>query len=299
MNTPVLTAEGIGLQKISPSQLDSYETCPLLFYYQNWLGLKLKEDKLHMDFGNAIHEAVGTIYVQYDDNFGGAWSGASFKRVEERFLDKWRLSNVPQASFDAFMETRAGKDSGYTSNKQLYEAMKEDGLIMLKSYWDQKEQFLIDYGYDFSDFEEYARVEMKNPENPKEVLPIPLSMRLDARTRKRDKIVDFKTSKNKYDEAESRKKIQGQCYLFAELMQTGKMIYDFDYIVFRKNLKKENRIEIVQLHYDEADMVAFFYRVQSILARISNREFDRPTSGHPNYCDCWEFQKALSITNNN
>lgn len=298
MNSPSLTAQGIGMQKISPSQLDSYEACPLLFYYQSWLGLKLKEDKLHMDFGNAIHGALETLYVQYDNHFGGAWSGASFQRVEDSFLDKWRPSHVPQFSFDAFLETKAGRESGFKTAKDLYDSMKEDGIIMLKSYWKEKERMLVEYRHDLVDFEEYARVELINPDNKNEKLPIPLSMRIDARNRNRDKIVDFKTSKGKYDETESRKKIQGQCYLFAELMQTGKMIYDFDYIVLRKGLKSEDRIQVVELHYDEADMIAFYYRVQAILARISQREFVRPSQGHASFCDCWEFENALSINNN-
>lgn len=290
-----LTKEMIGLEKISPSQLDCYEQCPKLFYYQNWLGLQLTQDKMHMDFGTAIHHAIEYIFVQYDNNFGGAWMAADFQKVEDAFCAKWRQYQVSDISFTNFMNTRAGKESGFTSKEELYNHMREDGLAMLKSYWDEKERLLVEYEHDFTEFEIPLKVEMVNPTDPEDKLPIPLSMRIDAVNRNRTKTVDFKTSGSKYDEAEARKKIQGQCYVFGQLMAIGKFIGKFDYIILRKNLKSTNRIEVVQLEYDEADMLSFFERVRSVLVKISNREFSRPVVGHQNWCDCYKYEEALLV----
>jgi hypothetical protein len=295
MTEKLLTAENIGLEKISPSMLNCYEECPRLFYYQNWLGLKLDEDKLHMDFGNAIHETIGYIHVMYDTNFGGGWIGQTFEQIEKYFSHKWTISKVPESTFEKYMQTKAGKESGFKDRKDLFKYFYNDGIAMLQSYWDNKERLLTEYNHDWSDFEQYMKIEMHNPENPSDKLPIPLSMRLDARNRTRTKIGDFKTSSSKYDEVETRKKIQGQCYLFANLMATNQMIKKFDYIVLRKGLKSADRIEVVQLEYDEADMVAFYFRVKNILLRIANREFDAPMVGHPPYCQCRKYEEALSV----
>lgn len=291
----IITKENIGMEKISPSALDCYEQCPKLFYYQYWLGLKIDEDKLHLDFGTAIHEAIGMIYLQYDDNFKGGWCAASFDRVENKFLEHWRQSHVKESSFENFKKTKAGQESEINTKEDLYEQMKEDGIKILKSYWSEKEKLLVEHGHDLSDFEMYLKVEMHDPDNPEDKLPIPLSMRLDAITRKADKIVDFKTSKGKYDTIESRNKIQGLCYLFGYLMNAGKLIKLFDYIVLRKNLKSDDRIEVVNLQYDEADMKSFYQRVRSILVKIKNREFSSPLTGHSSWCRCREYDKLLDV----
>lgn len=295
IDTSSLTAQTIGLEKFSPSILGTYEDCPRLFYYQNWLGLKLDEDRLHLDFGNAIHEAINQVYLEYDDNFGGAWSAGDFEKVKERFLMYWKQSNVPEETFTKFMSTAAGSESGFTKKEDLYEDFKEDGLIMLKAYWDKKEILLVEYGHDLVDFELYKKQILFNPLNDTEKLPIPASYRIDARNRDNTKTVDFKTSKSKYNLEETRKKIQGQLYLLGQWCETGKFCGEFDYTVLRKGLKTDDRIEVVRLVYDEADLVACFYRIQAILAKIANREFDRPSRGHANYCQCIKFEEALRI----
>ena len=290
-----LTKDNIGLEKISPSALSAFEECPRLFYYQNWLGLQLDQDKLHLDFGNAIHSAIKTLYLEYDNHFGGGWSAGSFKPVHTKFLENWRQIHVSEESFQNFMNTRAGKESEFTNKEELYNYMRADGIAMLKSYWEEKERMLIEYNHDLTDFELYRKIEMHNPEDPKDKLPIPLSMRLDAMNRDKTKIIDFKTSKSKYDEVETRKKIQGQCYLFAHLMDTGEFISKFDYIVLRKSLKSPDRIEVVQLEYDMADMLAFYMRVKAILTKIAMRQFDRPVLAHAEWCNCLKYEEALNV----
>jgi hypothetical protein len=300
MNHTKLTKEMIGMEKISPSALECFEGCPKLFYYRNWLGLSLEQDKRHMDFGTAIHNAIGTIYSLYDNSFGGGWEPEEFEnrgieKVEDAFLSEWREYKITEQSFQNYLKTRAGKESGYTNKKQLYDEMAKDGLAILHSYWKEKDRMLAEYEHDLTEFEIAMKIDMVNPTNGEDKLPIPLSLRIDAVNRNRTKTVDFKTSGSKYDEAESRKKIQGQCYVFAQLMTKGKLIGKFDYIVLRKGLKTDDRIQVVQLEYDEADMLAFYERVRSILQKIANREFNRPLVGHSIWCDCKKYEEALLV----
>ena len=300
MSNKQLTKEQVGLEKISPSALDVYEGCPKLFYYQYWLGLALEQDKRHMDFGSAIHHAIEVIYSQYDDHFGGGWEQADYRgigwqTVEDAFLSHWRQHHVTDKSFAKFKETKAGQASPISSKEELYEHMKEDGLVMLKSYWKEKDRLLSEYEHDLSEFEIPLKVEMVNPTDAEDKLPVLLSMRIDARNRTRTRQVDFKTSGSSYNPDETRKKIQGQCYVFGTWMATGKPIGKFDYIILRKGLKSEDRIEVVQLEYDGADMLAFFERVRSILQKIANREFGRPSMGHNQWCDCYKYEEALLV----
>ena len=284
-----LTAKQIGLDRISPSMLDSYETCPRLFYYRDWLKLQIDQDKIHMDYGTAIHNSIATIYLEYDNHFGGAWQAGDFKKVLATFSQNWKQSNVSQSSYEKVMSTNFGKEMGFNNKESLYEYMNDDGIKILESYWNEKENLLVRHGIDLVDFEIPMRVPMVNPSNPKEQLPIPLSLRIDSETRDKKKGVDFKTSKGKYDPVETRRKIQGQCYCFA------KGYREFDYIILRKDLKSDDRIEIVSLTYDEADMQAFYHRVKAILANISQRNFDRPNRGHMGWCDCFKYEELLSV----
>jgi hypothetical protein len=295
MSKNTLTEEKIGLDRISPSGLDCYEQCPKLFYYTNWLGLRLDQDLRHMDFGTAIHEALGQVYTEYDQHFGGGWIAGDFENVKKCFLQHWKKSSVTQLSFDNFKNSAKGREADILTPLELYEYMKEDGLVMLQSYWDNKERLLVEYGHDLAEFEIADRVPMHNPADPKDKLPIPLSLRVDAINRDRTVFVDFKTSGSKYNPEETRKKIQGQCYLFWNLMKTGNFVGRFDYSVLRKELKSPDRIEVVQLEYDEADMVALYIRIKSILQKIANREFNAPLKGHSPWCQCKEFEEKLKI----
>ncbi len=293
----VLTAEKIGLKSISPSKMQSYEDCPLAFYYQHWLGLQLEQDKLHLDFGNAVQDSIEIIYSMYDNNFGGGWSacGDRLEEVESFFLKAWKNYGVSEESFAKFLTTKAGKESGYTNKSELYEEFKEDGLAILRSYWKEKEHLLVEHGLDITETEIKLWVDMHNPADPTDKLPIPFSGRIDFKTRDDKKLGDFKTSKGSWTEKDSAKKIQAKAYAFAWLMKTGNLIKDFDYVILRKGLVREDRVQVVNLRVDEADMVEFYYRVKSILLKISNREFPRGSMGHQNFCDCYKFEKALSL----
>lgn len=298
-----LTKEAIGIEKdrITPTMLQTYLDCPLNFYYQCWLGLKLgDDDRMHMEFGNAVQRAVEMIYVLYDNHFGGAWEAekGSFDKVEKVFKQAWTKFHVPEESFQKFMNTKAGKESGFTNKQELYEEMYNDGIAILKSYWNDKEMLITKYELDLNEFEIMVKVDMINPadETGTEKLPIPISGRIDAKNRTSTKLIDFKTSKGAYNEEKSRLLMQCRAYPFMWLMKHGVFIPKFDYIVLRKGLKSEDRVQIISLEFDEADMLQFYIQVKSILQSIANREFSRPRSGHASFCDCYKFEKLLTIT---
>lgn len=290
------TQEYLGMDRFSPSQLDMYEGCPKLFYYRTFLGLKLDEDSRHFAFGTAIHAALENLYIQYDDNFGGAWEGASKQQFLDKFNEKFKIHHIGDDEFKRFLSTKKGKESGFTKKEQLFNYMRNDGLNMLNEYWDKKEWLLTEFGADFESVEEYMRIPVFNPLDKSEVLPIPMSLRMDAIKRNRGDVVDFKTSGGRYSEKEASEKIQGQCYSFALFAEDGKP-RNVDYIVLLKDRKRDgDRIQVVQLKYDIDDLAAWFQRVKSILQRIANREFAAPSIGHNPWCDCKKFDELLDIS---
>lgn len=295
-----LTKESLGIPKdrITPTMLQTYVDCPLLFYYACWLELKLgDDDRMHMEFGNAVQRAVEAIYALYDNNFGGAWEAEKngFEKIEKVFKREWTPNQVPEKSFQKFMSTKAGKESGFTKREQLFQEMYDDGIAILKSYWNDKEFLITHYDLDLDEFEIMVKVDMVNPADPSDRLPIPISGRIDAKNRESTKLIDFKTSKGSYNEEKSRLLMQCRAYPFMWKMKHDVFIPEFDYIVLRKGLKSEDRVQIVSLKFDEADMLQFYIQVKSILQSIANREFARPRSGHANFCDCYKYEELLTI----
>ena len=272
-----LTKEQIGLDKITPSGISLYESCPKAFFYSNWLGLQLPQAMRHLNFGKAIHAAIDNIYNQYTAD--GGWSLAELSLAKKNFLQEWQPSSISEEDFKTVAE-----------RLECYEAMKIDGLDLVEAYWDTKELLLAD-GIDVTQVEIPIRIPLKHPTTD-EVLPVIISGRLDGLTDS-GRIVEFKTSSAKYDEMETRNKPQGLSYSYLYYMTRHKLPAGLDYIVLLKGRKKQ-RIQHIKIQHDESDIIAFFERVRVVLQKIANREFDRPKIGHARYCDCEKFEAALS-----
>ena len=254
-----------------------------------------------MDFGNAVQDSIEIIYSFYDYQFGNGWEAEKHRlpEVEKYFLKQWTIHNVPEDTFKKYMKTKAGRESGYTKREQLYEEFKNDGLAILRSYWKEKELLIVEHGIDIDQTEVKLWVDMHNPVDPSDKLPIPLSGRIDYVTRQTEtvkrKLGDFKTSKGSLNAKDMVKKIQCKAYPFGWLMLHGEFLADFDYVVLRKGLVSEDRIQVVPLHFDESDMLEFYIRVKSILLRIANREFPRGQIGHQSFCDCYKYEELLKV----
>lgn len=284
-----LTKEMIGMEKISPSALMTYLECPRLFYYRYWLGLKIPDtDKRHLAFGTAFHSALENIYNQYDDNFKSGWEYAEVGVAIDTFEEHFKINMITDEEWE---RVRKQKTNKHQSKQELFNYMLKNGKDMIRHYWKEKEYLLTEYGIDVIESEIPMNIKMCNPSNPEEYLPIPLSLRIDALTRKKKKIVEFKTSAGLYNEKETREKIQGRAYVFAMLM-TEKEIKPVDYIVCLKD-KREN--QVIHLNYDMADMQKFYHEIESILQKIANREFGYGKVAGFNRRDVEAYDRALGL----
>lgn len=284
----------IGLHRITPSMLMSYTECPKLFYYRDWLGIKIPQDERHLNFGTSIHEAIDTMYAIYDRNFGNGWDGQIFETVEKSFLSKWKKYPISKEEYDRFALTKKGFESGISDEKELHKMMEEDGLLMLRDLWDEKEVLLAEYDLDVSETELPMKMPLINPINPEEQLPIPISMRIDGRTV--DGVtVEFKTSGGKYNEEDTRNKLQGRSYAFESFQNYKNDNPRVIYVVLLKNRATGSRVQVIDLQYDRSDMESYYEEVNVILQKIANREFEAPIKGHAPYCECMKYEKLLNV----
>jgi hypothetical protein len=259
----------IGLKRISPSMLQEYQACPLLFYYRSWLGLKLEDVQVHFAFGTAIHLAIDALYEGRNED--GSWT---LRIAGDNAVEIFKKNFVysPQLGVDMVK----------------YEEMLADGVVIVQEYWDNKE-ILLANGVDPVAFEIPGKDFVCNPET-KEPLPIPLSYRLDC-IGKNHTVVEFKTSSAPYDNFETRARPQSLCYIWAYYHKYG-VIPVLHYVVMLKKRKKD-KIQHLWFRYEMADILAFDAEVRATLDKIKNREFSKPLKGHNKWCDCRKFEEAL------
>lgn len=264
----MITKKEIGLEKISPSMLTEYANCPRLFYYRSWLGIKLPQSMVHLDFGTAIHAAIDLMYE--GRNPDGTWPPGE---------------KAAHKALDIFNEKFTRKSC---ESDEQFETMKQDGFQILKEYWNEKE-VLLARGVDPLQFEIPGKDVLLNPVT-KEPLPIPLSYRLDA-ILKDHGVGEFKTSSSYYDPFEVRSRPQSMCYVWAYYQKYG-VIPKLHYVVMLKKRKKD-KLQYLCFTYEISDILSFDADVRVTLEKIANREFDKPAVGHPRFCDCKKYEEAL------
>lgn len=267
----------LGITRISPSMLMEYESCPKLFYYRSWLGLQLPQPQRHLKFGSAIHLAIDNIYEQFDEK--DKWKLADKTIPKKIFKKNWTVSCIGDDEFKTLQE-----------RTDCFDEMLEDGLEIIDQFWDRKEE-IYSTGFEPVKFEIPIKRVLKNLKTGK-LFEIPHSMRLDSEA-KRDRIGEFKTSAKEYDPTETKNSLQSLSYAYEKFDRTNTIPW-VDYIVMVKKRKK-NKIQHFTIVYTESDLLSYCERVDTILDRIRNREFEPPPRGHPPWCDCKKFVELLKI----
>jgi hypothetical protein len=258
--------------------LGEYLSCPKLFYYRSFLGLQLPQPQRHLKFGTAIHAAIDNVYEQMDKDT--LWDNAEFNCVKRTFEDNWTIHCISDDDF----KTKEEKE-------KCYQEMYDDGIAMLKSYWNKKEILLAE-GIDIKESEVIVKVPIENIETG-EVLAVPLSCRLDGIT-STEGIAELKTSSTKYDEIQTAQMPQALAYPYAYWKKYGKIPKFLYYIILRKKLQKEDRIQVIKIIPTEQTLLEFYHLVDVVLQKIANREFSK-SANHPRFCDCSRYETALNV----
>lgn len=259
----------LGLNRITPSMLSQYDGCPKLFYYSSWLGIKLPQPVIHFKFGTAIHNAIGLMYTTH-----------SLNKAIESFQNEFTIDCVDAELYKTEAE-RVAK----------YGDMLHDGTLMLQEFSNNIEIFTNLYNIKPIQFELAWKEVLTNPETLDKPLEVPLSCRIDC-IAENHTIVEYKTSAKEYDIFETRASPQALSYAWIYL-QKYKVIPTIHYIVLIKK-RKTNKIQHLKINYDMADLLMFDSKVRSIIENIKNRQFEKPLKGHPFFCECGKYEKALT-----
>jgi CRISPR/Cas system-associated exonuclease Cas4 (RecB family) len=258
----------LGLNRITPSMIAQYDSCPLNFYYSSWLGLKLPQSQMHLKFGTAIHNAIAEL-----------WTKRNLQLGLDMFSAEFILDSLAPEDF----KTEADR-------LQKYGEMLHDGKLILTEFFSQLDKFEKIDNILPESFELPWKEILTNPETNLDPLEVPLSCRVDL-LGKNHHIVDFKTSSAEYDIFEARAMPQMLSYAWIYL-QKYKVIPTIHIIVLIKKRKK-NKIQHLEIVYRMADLLAFNSKVRSILEGIRNHEFKRPLKDHPYFCDCRKYEEIL------
>lgn len=257
------------LDRISPSMLGSYLTCPLAFYYGYIAKIEMPTTKLHLLFGSAIHLAIENMYDGHPN-------------PGQIFADKFKREDLDP--------------EGQLSYQEYFLLGKE----MVKNYLEFHPT--IDKLYSLADGKQEFKFKMplRHPITG-EMTRVPISGILDRITNG-GKIIEYKTSKTKWSADESRFKVQSLLYNLWYYTVHGEIADETLYLVLLKKYKQTSRDEIVQvISYKPTieDLAAAWEEIDFILDKIESGNFERPSHGHKPYCDCYKYENLLNVSTNN
>ena len=255
------------LDRISPSMIGTYLSCPLSFYYGYIAKIQLPTTRIHLSFGSAIHKSIEEMYNGHTN---------------------------PQEVFKAMFKREDLDDEGKAMFGEYYML----GLEMLKNYLEAHPELDAIYGLNSGQSELRFRRFIINPMTG-EPSNVPLSGVVDRLTQNVSNIiVEYKTSKTEWDPSETRFKVQSLLYNLWHYAEHGKIADKTLYIVLLKKHKRTKRDSVMQIiEYVPTieDLTEAWYEMQCILAEIESGKFERPAHGHPRFCDCYKYEALLGI----
>lgn len=253
------------LDRISPSMISSYLSCPLAFYYGYIAKIELPSTRIHLLFGSAVHLAIEAMYNKEPDPF------QTFK--------------------DHFKKEELGPDDAH-----MFAEYYLLGLEMLKNYFEDHKA--LDAVYDLNNGKQEFRFKryILNPITG-EPSSLPISGVLDRIT-DAGRIIEYKTSKTEWNPSETRFKVQSLLYNLWYFSEFGKFAEETLYLVLlkkRKSTKRDKTLQIIPYKPTIDELAGMWYEVECIIAEIEAGHFDKPKTGHPNYCDCRKYEELLGI----
>lgn len=253
------------LNRISPSMVGNYLGCPLSFYYGYIAKIEIPQTRLHLLFGSAVHAAIEEMYDGDKD---------------------------PHDVFASIFKREDLDPEGQQSFSEYYMLGKE----MLKNYMEDHVSLNKLYNLDKGTSEFKFKIPIVNPLTG-QMSRVPLSGIVDRIT-DNGKIIEYKTSKTKWKVDETRFKVQSLLYNLWYYTVHGKIADETLYIVLLKKYRQTKRDEVIQvISYKPTleDLAGAWEEVDFLLEKIESGHFERPRYGHPNYCDCYKYERFLGI----
>jgi len=257
------------LDRISPSMVADYMSCPLCFYYRYIAKIRLPQKQIHLLFGSAIHLGIEHIY----DN-----------------------SDPYEPFIKAFDINRLNDDE-----KEMHVEYLGLGQEMLKNY--QSEHPLLNELFNLhgGESEKYFRRKLINPMTGEES-SLPYAGKIDRLT---TNIIEYKTAGKKWNPDDVPFKVQTLIYNLWFYSEFGYLPDETVYIILLKKYKKvelktktkiNQTIQVLTNHCTLNDLASIFDEVELILDKINKGQFERPRGGwHPVWCDCYKFEEILAL----
>jgi len=261
------------LDRISPSALGVYLSCPLAFYYKFIAKIQTPEMNLHFLFGTSVHKVVEEM--SNGDPDPAHWFNDTFK--EEELNDTIRDANG-KTSRDRYHE---------------YRLLGED---MVKNYIALQPTLNNIYKLDGGQAEQYFRKQLVNPITG-ELSRIPVSGILDKYLAG-NRVLEYKTSAKPWSKEETRFKIQSRIYSLFAFTETGKIPEEVLYFILLKKFKKTSRdktLQVIRYKPTIEDLAEAWEELDTVLDQIEHGHFERPNEYHPPYCDCYKVEKMLGL----
>jgi CRISPR/Cas system-associated exonuclease Cas4 (RecB family) len=253
------------LDRISPSMVGVYLSCPLAFYYKFIAKIQIPDVNLHLLFGTSIHKVIEEM-SKGDDN-PARWFDLTFKYED--------LDDVSKLRYNEF------KFLGNDMVKNLLEIYPTINGI---------------YNLEGGLPEHRFKKPLINPITG-EPSRIPVSGVLDKYLTG-NRVLEIKTSAKKWSSKETRFKVQSRLYSLWAYTETGKIPDEVIYLILLKQLKRTSRdktIQIIRYKPTIEDLAEAWEELDTILDKIEHGHFDRGTVDHPYYCDCVKYEKLLGL----
>jgi CRISPR/Cas system-associated exonuclease Cas4 (RecB family) len=254
------------LNRFSPSMLIEYMNCPRSFYFKHIAGIQLPQKQIHLLFGGGVHAAIEKGIYEDDDPY----------RIFEKHFLKEKLTE---------------------EERDLHEEYLLLGKEMIKNYAEIHPTLNSLYSLNTGKSELVIKGTIINPLTY-EPSSLPLSGRIDRITDSQ-RIVEYKTSKNKWSEKDLNYKIQTMIYNLWFFTQYKELPEETIYIILLKKFKNKTRSgevhQVLSQNCSLIDLASTFEEIECILHKINNNEFDRPKGYHPRYCDCFKYDEFLNL----
>jgi len=252
------------LEKFSPSMILDYINCPKCFYYKYIAKIQLPQKQIHLLFGSAVHAGIEEMYDNKDP--------------------------IP-----TFIKT-FDKNKLTEEEKKLHVEYLALGEEMLKNYSEIHPVLDNLYNLNQGRSEVYIKRNLINPLTGEES-SLPISGRIDRLTTE-SRIIEYKTSANKWKEDDMNYKVQTLLYNLWYYSEYKDLPLETIYIILLKKYKNTGKGEVHQVfskHCTITELASTFDEIEIILQKISNGEFERPLVNHPYWCDCYKYEEALNI----
>lgn len=251
--------------RVTASMVKSFDRCKKLFYYQYIInsgkGLRLPYKSIPLVFGGAFHQGVEAYYVGKDPvkEFKKNFVMDGIKDIEKPEVKRKFLENL---------------DDGI----RLMEAWKMEAPSIHKLYGISlngisEQVFSTDWGLD-----------------------VPVTGRFD-RTTDKHQIIEFKTSKKPYKQADVDELDQASIYHNSYDIMTSKKPIEIFYIVFIKGRKKDP-IQVLRTTRSIAQIKKTKEKIETLLESVKSfkeKDYSYGEGFMHTYCDCKHYEEILML----